>query len=95
MLKKKLYTNGQPVHEMVGDKLIYYFKNGKIKAKGQFINDMMEGEWLFYRETGQLWQIGNFKNSQKDGIFVRYDWNDKIEYQEAFENGKVIKKKKQ
>jgi antitoxin component YwqK of YwqJK toxin-antitoxin module len=94
MLKKKLYTNGQPVHEMVGEKLIYYFKNGKIKAEGQFINNMMEGEWIFYRETGQLWVIGNFKNNVKNGIWIRYNKNDKIEYQETFENGKIIKKKK-
>jgi len=29
MLEKKLYTNGQAVHEMVGEKLTYYYKNGK------------------------------------------------------------------
>ena len=94
MLKKKLYTNGQRIHEMVGDKLIYYFKNGKIKAEGQFINEMMEGEWIFFRETGQLWQIANFKNSKKNGTWIRYDKNDKIEYQETLEDGKTINKKK-
>jgi antitoxin component YwqK of YwqJK toxin-antitoxin module len=55
---------------------------------------MMEGEWIFYRETGQLWVIGNFKNSKKNGTWIRYDKNDKIEYQKTFENGKTIKKKK-
>ena len=65
MLEKKFYVNGQPIYQMSGDKLIYYYKNGKIKAEGQFINNLMEGEWIFYRETGQLWQIANFKNSKK------------------------------
>lgn len=40
MLEKKLYTNGQPVYEMIGDKLIYYYKNGKVKAQGLFINNL-------------------------------------------------------
>jgi antitoxin component YwqK of YwqJK toxin-antitoxin module len=53
----------------------------------------MEGEWIFYRETGQLWVVGNFKNNKKHGSWVRYDKNDKIEYNENFENDKVIKQK--
>jgi len=93
MLKKKLYANGQPVYETAGEKLTYYFKNGKIKAEGQFINNMMEGEWIFYRETGQLWVIGNFKNNKKNGTWIRYDKNDMIEYQETFENGMIIAKR--
>jgi antitoxin component YwqK of YwqJK toxin-antitoxin module len=51
MLGKKLYANGQPIYEKIGDKLTYYFKNGKVKAQGPFINNMMEGEWIFDRES--------------------------------------------
>lgn len=51
----------------------------------------MEGEWKFYRATGQLWQIGNFKNSIKNGTFMRYDKNDQLEYQENFEDNKMVK----
>lgn len=94
MLDKKYYVNGQIAHELVGDLLTYFFKNGKVKAKGTFINGLMEEEWLFYRETGQLWQIGNFKNSKKNGSFIRYDRNDQAEYQETFENDKIIRNKK-
>ena len=32
MLSKKNYANGQKVHELDGDQMTYYFKNGKIKA---------------------------------------------------------------
>ncbi|MFV5684622.1 toxin-antitoxin system YwqK family antitoxin [Flavobacterium sp. GB2R13] len=92
MLDKKHYVNGQINHELVGDKLTYFFKNGKVKTKGTFINGLMEGEWLFYRETGQLWQIGNFKNSKKNVSIIRYNRNDHVEYQETFENDKIIKK---
>lgn len=91
MLKKKIYTNGQKVYELVGNKLTYFFKNGKIKAEGPFENNLMEGEWKFYRETGQLWQVGNFKASKKNGSFIRYDKNDKLEYNETFLNDKLIK----
>ncbi|HBC78185.1 MAG TPA: hypothetical protein DEO60_13665 [Bacteroidales bacterium] len=93
MLEKKLYTNGQPVYSMTGEKLTFFYKNGKIKAQGPFINNLMEGEWTFYRETGQLWQIANFRNSKKNGSMIRYGKDDKIEYQEEFENNKVIKNK--
>ena len=93
MLEKKLYTNGQPVYEKIGDKLIYYYKNGKVKAQGLFISNLMEGEWIFYRETGQLWQIANFKNGKKHGRWIRYNKNEKIEYQETFENNRIIKVK--
>jgi antitoxin component YwqK of YwqJK toxin-antitoxin module len=47
MLEKKLYENGQPVYEMVDDRLIYYYKNGRVKAQGLFINNLMEGEWIY------------------------------------------------
>jgi antitoxin component YwqK of YwqJK toxin-antitoxin module len=93
MFDKKYYANGQLTHELVGNKLTYFFKNGKVKAKGTFIDGLMEGEWLFYRETEQLWQIGNFKNGKKNGSFIRYYRNDQVEYQETFDNDKIIRNK--
>lgn len=52
----------------------------------------MEGEWKFYRESGQLWQIGNVKNGQKHGSWIRYDKKDRLEYDETFADGKIVKK---
>lgn len=92
MLEKKFYANGQKSHEFNGNKLTYFFKNGKVKAEGIFEDGKMEGEWKFYRETGQLWQIGNFKNSKKNSSFTRYDKNDHLEYAEKFKDGNIIKK---
>lgn len=94
MLKKKFYSNGQPVFELAGNKLTYFYKNGNIKAQGPYINNLMEGEWLFYRETGQLWQVANFRNSKKHGSWIRYDRNGNIEYREEFDNNRIINKKK-
>lgn len=93
MMKNKEYTNGQKTFEQTGDKLTYFFKNGKIKAEGLSINDIMEAEWKFYRETGQLWQVGNFKAGQKNGSWLRYDKKGKLEYKESFINGKLVKSK--
>jgi antitoxin component YwqK of YwqJK toxin-antitoxin module len=93
MLEKKFYANGQKVHELTGDRLTYSFKNGKTKAEGRYEDGKMEGEWVFYRETGQLWVVGNFKNNMKHGSWIRYDKNDEVEYNEHFDNGKVIKHK--
>jgi len=65
MSAKKNYANGQKIHELTGDKLIYFYKSGKLKAEGPFIKEQMDGEWKFYRETGQLCQVGHFKNGKK------------------------------
>jgi antitoxin component YwqK of YwqJK toxin-antitoxin module len=92
MMKNKAYSNGQKTFEQAGDKLTYFFKNGKIKAEGLSISEIMEGEWKFYRETGQLWQVGNFKGGQKHGSWLRYDKKDKLEYKETFDKGKLVKK---
>jgi antitoxin component YwqK of YwqJK toxin-antitoxin module len=92
MMDKKQYANGQKIYDQKGDVLTYYFKNGKVKAEGISINGMMEGEWKFYRETGQLWQVGNFKHNQKHGPWIRYDRKDQLEYEENFDNGKLLKK---
>ena len=93
MMNKKLYTNEQKTFEQVGDTLTYFFKDGKIKAKGISINGVMQGEWKFYRKTGQLWQVGNFKEGQKHGSWLRYDKKDKLEYEETFINGDLLKSK--
>ena len=93
MMKNKSYSNGQKTFEQVGEELTYFFKNGKIKAEGISINGIMEGEWKFYRETGQLWQVGNFKEGQKHGSWIRYDKKGKLEYQETFTNGNLMKSK--
>ena len=93
MLKNKEYTNGQKTYELIGNKMTYFFKNGKIKAEGILDNNQMQGEWRFYRETGQLWQVGNFINDNKDGTWIRYDKNGRLEYSETFKDNIVVKKK--
>ena len=92
MLSKKQYANGQKTYKLMDNMLTYFFKNGALKARGSFEDEKMQGEWKFYRETGQLWQVGNFKNNIKNGPWVRYDKNDIIEYNEVFEDGKIVKK---
>ena len=92
MMNKKQYINGQKTFEQKGNVLIYFFKDGKIKAQGISMNGIMQGEWKFYRETGQLWQVGNFKNNQKHGKWLRYDKQGVLEYEEAFDSGKLVKK---
>ena len=90
MLGKKFYDNGQKMHELSGDILTFFYRDGKIKAEGLFVDKLMEGEWKFYRETGQLWQVGNFTNGKRNGYFIRYDIHDNIQYEEDFENGIII-----
>lgn len=94
-MENTTYKNAQIISEQKGNRLTYYYKNGKVKATGIFENNLMQGEWIFYRETGQLWQVGNFKDSIKHGHFIRYDRNDKVEYDENFVDGKKVKANKQ
>lgn len=93
-MDKKQYANGQKTYEQQDDRLIYFFKDGKIKAEGRSIDGVMQGEWRFYRETGQLWQVGQFSDGEKHGPWIRYDKQDRLEYEETFENGKLVKKPK-
>jgi len=92
MLDKKEYANGQKTYELDGNRLTYFFKDGKVKAEGLFENEKMEGEWKFYLKTGQLWQVGNFKNGKKHGPWVRYDKKGEPESEDFFEEGKKVKK---
>ena len=92
-LGKDTYVNGQKIYELKENRLTFFFKDGKLKADGPFENGMMQGEQIFYRATGQLWEIGHFKNDIKEGSWIRYDKNDKIEYNETFQNGKICKNK--
>ena len=92
MLNKKQYANGQKVYDLEGNQLTYYYKHGGLKARGPFVDGQMEGEWTFWRENGQFWQVGHFKNNMKHGSFVRYDREGKVEYQEEFQENKVIRK---
>lgn len=87
------YVNGQKSYILEGNKLTFFFKDGKVRAEGPFENGMMQGEWTFYRATGQLWEIGHFMNDKKDGRFIRYDKENKVEYDEVFQAGKIVKKK--
>lgn len=92
-MKDKFYVNGQKQHELKGNHLTYFYKNGKVRATGIFENNLMQGEWKFYRETGQFWQVGHFKDSLKHGSFIRYDRNDVVEYDENFVDNKIVRKK--
>lgn len=91
MLEKKAYANGQKVYDLENDTLTYYFIDGTVKSKGTYRNEQMEGEWVFYRKTGELWQVGQFKVGQKHGRWLRYSRDGEIEYDETFNEGKVIK----
>ena len=51
-MENATYKNGQLISEQKGNRLTYYYKNGKVKAEGIFENNLMQGEWIFYRETG-------------------------------------------
>ena len=90
-MKSKKYKNGQLVKEEKDGILTYFFEDGEIKAQGPFENNMMEGEWKFYKKGIGLWQVGNFKNNQKHGRIVRYNEKGEVEYDETFEEGKLVK----
>ena len=91
-LENKTYANGQKKAELINNQMTHYFNDGSIKAEGHVENGKMQGEWTFYRKTGQLWQVGNFKDDMKHGPWIRYDKEDELEYEEIFEENKIVKK---
>lgn len=91
MQAKKKRANKKVAHQLINNKLTYYFTSGAKSAKGPFLNDKMEGEWRYYKESGELWQIGNFKNNLKDGQWTRFDKDGDIEHQENYVEGKLTK----
>lgn len=94
MQGKTHYKNGQKIYEQKGSILSYFFKNCTLKARGKSIDGVMEGKWIFNRENGDLWQVGYFKNGKKHGSWMRYSKTGKIEYEENFDNGKILKNTK-
>lgn len=91
MQGKTHYKNGQEIFKKRGTVLTYYFKDGTLKAKGKSIDGTMEGKWIFNRENGDLWQVGHFRSGKKHGSWVRYGKTGAIEYNENFENGRIVK----
>lgn len=91
MFDKKEYANGQKVYELTGNRLTYYYKNGRTRAEGLFEDEQMQGEWIFYRESGQLWQTGNFINGKKHGEWIRFNRAGEVEYHEQFVEDKLVK----
>lgn len=79
--------------EIVAERLTYFFADGTLKAEGPYINSLMDGEWRFYRQTGQLWVVGNFSRGQKHGRWTRWDKGGKVEYDETFAAGKIVRRK--
>jgi len=87
------YKNGQVTFIIEKGIMTYFYKNGALKAMGPYHDEIMDGEWLFYRENGQCSQIGHFKNGLKDGSWIRYDQAMNINYNESFDQGKLVKRK--
>lgn len=87
----EFYANGQRAFKADGNKMTYFFRNGRIRAEGLLENGVMEGAWRFYRDSGLLWQIGSFVNGNKDGVWTRYDKIGELEDEETFRNDRKLK----
>ena len=61
MINKKDYSNGQKAQELNGNKLTYFFKNGKVKAEGLLINDKWKANGNFTGRRGNFGRLGILK----------------------------------
>lgn len=72
---------------------IFYYDDGKIKAKGNYKKDKREGEWIFYYNSGQIEQKGTYEEGYAEGNWVWYYENGNIlrkeEYFLGFRSGKI------
>lgn len=49
-LEKEYYANVQKVFEFKNNELIYYYRDGTLKAKGPYLYDIKQALWQYFRK---------------------------------------------
>lgn len=88
-MKLPQYANGQKVYEMDGNTLMYYYRDGTLKAKGPFHDGKKEGRWHYYRKSGHLWKEGTYHNGKRDGLWEQFSPEGQIEVEVRYTHGKI------
>jgi antitoxin component YwqK of YwqJK toxin-antitoxin module len=83
------FANGQKVYEHQGDTLIYYYRDGTIKAKGPVKNATKDGLWQYFRKSGHLWKEGSYKAGKRDGLWEQFSPEGQVEVEIRYALGKT------
>ena len=67
---------------------VFYYKNGKVKAKNKYFNNGKDSYASTYHENGKLMSMGKYINQKKDSAWVFLDqWGNYIA-KDYYKNGK-------
>ena len=57
-------------------------KTGKIKLIKHYLNNRLNGQYVFYWDNGNVMFKGNFKKNKRIGLWVNYDINGELIFEE-------------
>ena len=59
-------------------------KTGKIKLIKHYLNNSLNGQYIFYWDNGNIMFEGNFKKNKRIGIWINYDINGDLIFEEQY-----------
>ncbi len=74
------------------NRIIKYFKNGKIKYEGLIISGKKEGTHIWYFKNGKVDTESQFSNNMKHGRSVSYYMNGRLKGEWNYENNRQVGK---
>ncbi len=67
---------------------VFYYENGKVKAKNTYFNDGYNSYASTYHENGKLMSTGKYVNQKKDSTWVYLDQYGNYISKDTYQNGK-------
>lgn len=85
---KNVKYRGDFINDIPVGKFIFFYENGKVKAKNTYLNKGKDSYVSMYHENGKLMSMGKYVNEQKDSVWVFLDEHGNYLSKENYKNGK-------
>ena len=85
---KNIRYKGEFKNDIPVGKFVFFYENGKVKAKNTYLNKGKDSFVSMYHENGKLMSMGKYVNEQKDSIWVFLDEHGNYLSKENYKNGK-------
>ncbi len=69
-------------------KFIFFYENGKVRAKNTYLNNGKDSYVSMYHKNGKLMSMGKYLNEKKDSVWVFLDEHGNYLSQEHYKEGK-------
>ena len=70
---KNVKYQGEFKNDIPVGKFIFFYENGKVKAKNTYQNNGKDSYVSMYHENGKLMSMGKYVNEKKDSVWVFLD----------------------